>query len=66
MLDGLREFLFGKPMPPSGLEGIPQDTRDAHHRLRNTAMKTRQATSKLDADAHDLLELLARDIKRTG
>lgn len=66
MLDGLREFLFGKPIPPGGVECIPQDARDAHHRLRNTSMKMEQAKREINAEARDLLALLARDIRRTG
>lgn len=69
MLDGLRHFLFGQPISSSGLDGIPQDTRDAHHRLRNTAMNWKRASREIDTDAdnlRDLLELLARDIKRMG
>lgn len=66
MLDGLRHFLFGQPIPPSGLDGIPQDTRDAHHRLRNTAMNMKRASREINSEADDLLELLAHDIKRMG
>ena len=66
MLDGLRQFLFGKPIPPGGMEYIPQDARDAHHRLRNTSMKMEQARREINAEAGDLIELLASDIRRTG
>lgn len=65
MLDSLRQFLFGAPIH-SGLEGLPQDARDAHHRLRNTSMKMEQAKREIKAEASDLLELLASDIRRTG
>lgn len=64
MLDGLRNFLLGKPVPPSGVDGIPHETREAHHRLHNTAMRIKQTARLIDREANDLLETLARDIKR--
>lgn len=64
MLDGLRTFLFGTQPPPSGAEGIPHVAREAHHRLQNTAMRIKQTARVIDREANDLLELLARDIKR--
>lgn len=64
MLDGIRHFLFGSPLPPSGADAIPHEAREAHHRLRNTAMRIKQTARVIDREASDLLEILARDIKR--
>jgi hypothetical protein len=69
MLEGLRMFLFGdghRPRPPEGAEAIPQRTRDAHHNLRNTAMRMKQTEREIHREANDLLELLARDIRESG
>lgn len=66
MLDGLRTFLFGAPIPPGGVDAIPGGTREAHHRLRNTAMRMKLTAKVIERDANDLLELLAQDIRRSG
>lgn len=66
MLEGLRTFLLGAPMPPSGQDAIPQRAREASHRLRNTAMVMKQVSREIDREANDLLELLTRDIKQNG
>lgn len=62
-MDAVRKFLFGDGTPhPS--EGIPRESREAHHRLMNTAMEMRKVSSGFDKRTDDILEVLARDIKR--
>lgn len=66
MLAGLRKFLFGARLPPAAEDGIPQPAREAHHKLRNTAMRMRMTARSIEHDANDLLETLARDIRDAG
>lgn len=66
MFERLRAFLFGAPIAPGGTEGIPDEARKAHHRLRNTAMRVKQNARLIERDANDLIQSLARDIKRMG
>jgi hypothetical protein len=66
MFEGLRIFLFGDPRPPSGADALPPAVREAHHRLRNTAMRMKQTARNIDSEANDVIEILSRDIKRRG
>lgn len=67
MLRAFRHFLFGVPIPSAdGLDGIPQEAREAHHELRNTAMRAKRNAQVLERDAkkmRDLLEILSHDIR---
>lgn len=64
MLERLRAFLFGAPIPPGGVDGIPDEAREAHHRLANTAMRVKQNARQIERDANDLLASLARDLRQ--